>query len=135
MEKASLEMPISPALVAMSKIVPASMAIKGLRIWRTSSIGRLAAIPATGSLAQSEASSWGVIAEREQDFTQALRYYKKAQSLLTNDDVNLLINMGRVLGKLGEKNQALDTLEKALTLTQADALKAHIRALIKEISG
>ena len=77
----------------------------------------------------------GVIAEREQDFTQALRYYKKAQSLLTHDDVNLLINMGRVLGKLGEKNQALDTLEKALTLTQAEALKTHIRQLIKEISG
>ena len=77
----------------------------------------------------------GIIAEREEDYAQALRYYKKAQALLTHDDINLLINMGRVYGKLGEKNKALDTLEKALTLAQTEALKNHIRQLIKEISG
>ena len=46
-----------PALVAMSKMVPANMAIKGLRTVDINCIGRLAAIPATGSLDHSEASS------------------------------------------------------------------------------
>ena len=76
----------------------------------------------------------GIIAESEKDYAQALRFFKKAQSLLTHDDVNLLINVGRVYGKLGDKNKALDTLEKALTLAQAESLKNHIRQLIKKFS-
>ena len=54
-EKASLEIPMSPALVAMSKIVPANMAISGLRIVRNNSSGRWVAMPATGSRDHSEA--------------------------------------------------------------------------------
>ena len=58
-------MPISPALVAMSKIVPANTAIRGLRTSLIKVIGSLAAMPATGSLDHSEASSWGVMADRD----------------------------------------------------------------------
>jgi len=41
-----------PALVAISKIVPANIATKGLSITAKNSIGIFAAIPATGSRAQ-----------------------------------------------------------------------------------
>ncbi|MBA7627379.1 hypothetical protein ES703_34841 [subsurface metagenome] len=64
-EKASREMPISPALVAMSRMEPARMAISGLSTSDIRVMGIWAAMPATGSRAHSEASSWGVIAESD----------------------------------------------------------------------
>lgn len=75
----------------------------------------------------------GVIFENRGEFKKALFYYEKALSLLTEDDVSFLINIGRVLSKMGEKNKALDILEKALGKAFAPKIKEQIRTMIKEL--
>ena len=60
-------MPISPALVAVSRMEAANTATNGANIDCRVAEGRLAAIPATGSLAHpltGSPSIWGVIADR-----------------------------------------------------------------------
>ena len=74
----------------------------------------------------------GIIAERENNYQEALAFYKKALSLLTEDDVNILINIGQVYLKMGDKGKALDILEKALSKAQSDSVKDYIRKLIKQ---
>ena len=75
----------------------------------------------------------GIIFENRGDYKKALFYYEKALSLLTHDDVTFLINIGRVQSRMGEKNKALDTLEKALGKAFAPQIKEQIRAMIKEV--
>jgi len=75
----------------------------------------------------------GIIAERRNQLPAALKYYERAQSILTHDDINLMINVGRVQAKMGHKRQALDILERALALAQSEVIKDHIRATIKKI--
>jgi Tfp pilus assembly protein PilF len=74
----------------------------------------------------------GIIADRENNPQEALAYYKKALSLLTEDDVNILINIGQVYLKMGDKSKALDMMEKALSKAKNDSMKDYIRTLIKQ---
>jgi tetratricopeptide (TPR) repeat protein len=73
----------------------------------------------------------GVIFEHQEKYPDALKWYEKALSLLTEEDVTYLVNVGRVYSKLGKKEKALDTLEKALSKSYSPQLKEQIRSLIK----
>jgi len=75
----------------------------------------------------------GLIYETQKNYYEAIKYFKKARSVLTKDDVNYLINMGRVYIKMGNKNEALDILEKALSTAVAGNVRALIRKMIKKI--
>ena len=75
----------------------------------------------------------GIIADRENNPKEAVACYKKALSLLTEDDVNILINIGQVYLKMGDKSKALDMMEKALSKAKGDSIKSYIRKLIKQI--
>ncbi len=76
----------------------------------------------------------GVIFENQKNYNEAIYSYKKALSLLTEDDITILINIGRVYSKMGEKGKALDTLEKALSKTVNTKIKDVIRKMIKELN-
>ena len=76
----------------------------------------------------------GIIANQENQFDEALANFKKALSLLTEEDVKILVNMGQVYIKMGEKRKALDVLEKALTKAKSEPLKQEIRKLIEMLS-
>lgn len=76
----------------------------------------------------------GIIASQENQFAEALANFKKALSLLTEDDVKILVNMGQVYIKMGQKRNALDVLEKALTKAPSETLKQEIRKLIEMTS-
>lgn len=75
----------------------------------------------------------GIVFENREEYKKAIFYYEKALSLLTEDDITLLINLGRVQSKVGEKNKALDTLEKALGKALTPELKEQIMSMIKEV--
>ncbi|MCP5106942.1 MAG: tetratricopeptide repeat protein [bacterium] len=75
----------------------------------------------------------GIIFENQKDYKKALYYYEKALSLLTEDDISYLLNIGRVYAKMGQKNKSLDTLEKALSKAYSPQLKEQVRAMIKEL--
>ncbi|MCK4835730.1 MAG: tetratricopeptide repeat protein [Candidatus Aminicenantes bacterium] len=76
----------------------------------------------------------GIIANKENKFNEALANFKRALSLLTEEDANILVNMGQVYIKIGQKRKALDVLEKALTKTNSNLLKQNIRKLIETLS-
>jgi tetratricopeptide (TPR) repeat protein len=71
--------------------------------------------------------------ENKQDYAGAIDSYKKALSLLTEEDVNYLINMGRVYTKMGKKNSALDILERALSKAFCHQQKTQVREMIKNL--
>lgn len=73
----------------------------------------------------------GVILEHQEKFPEALKWYEKALSLLTEEDVTFMVNLGRVYSKLGKKDKALDTLEKALSKAYSPQMKEQIRTMIK----
>jgi Tfp pilus assembly protein PilF len=75
----------------------------------------------------------GAIFERGKEYKKALYYYEKALSLLTEDDVAYLINIGRVHALMGQKNKALDILEKALPKAYTPELKQQIHKMIKAL--
>jgi len=75
----------------------------------------------------------GVIYENQENFPEALKWYEKALSLLTEEDVTFLVNLGRVYSKMGKKDKALDTLEKALSKAYSPEMQAQIRTLIKSV--
>jgi tetratricopeptide (TPR) repeat protein len=75
----------------------------------------------------------GLIYEIQKEYYEAIKYFNKARSVLTKDDVFYLINIGRVYIKMGKKNKALDILEKALATAVAGNTKALIRKMIKQI--
>jgi len=75
----------------------------------------------------------GVIYENQENFPEALKWYEKALSLLTEDDVTFLVNLGRVYSKLGQKDKALDTLEKALSKAYSPDMQEQIRTMIKNL--
>jgi tetratricopeptide (TPR) repeat protein len=77
----------------------------------------------------------GVIFEDQEKFPDALKWYEKALSLLTEVDVTYLVNVGRVYSKLGKKDKALDTLEKALSKAYSPQLKGQIRTMIKSLEN
>jgi len=73
----------------------------------------------------------GVILEHEEKYDEAINWYKKALSQLTEEDVSYLVNIGRVYSKLGKKDKALDILEKALGKALSPEMKDQIRKMIK----
>ncbi len=75
----------------------------------------------------------GVVLENQEKYKEALEWYEKALSLLTMEDVTYLVNIGRVYTKLGEKEKALDILEKALTKAYNQQMKEQIRGMIKKV--
>ena len=75
----------------------------------------------------------GIIFENREEYKKAIFYYEKALSLLTEDDITILINLGRVQARMGDKNAALDTLEKALGKALTPQLKEQIMNMIKEV--
>ncbi|MGD2086170.1 MAG: tetratricopeptide repeat protein [Candidatus Aminicenantes bacterium] len=75
----------------------------------------------------------GVIFEHQENYPEALKWYEKALSLLTEEDVTFLVNLGRVYSKLGKKAKALDTLEKALSKAYSPQMKEQIRTMIKSL--
>lgn len=75
----------------------------------------------------------GVILENQEKFPEALKWYEKALSLLTEEDVTFLVNLGRVYSRLGKKDKALDILEKALSKAYSPQMKEQIRTMIKSL--
>lgn len=75
----------------------------------------------------------GVILEHDQKFPEAMVWYEKALSLLTEEDISYLINIGRLYGKMGQKDKALDILEKALGKAFTPEIKEQVRGMIKEL--
>lgn len=75
----------------------------------------------------------GIIFENRKEYKEAISNYEKALSLLTEDDPTFLVNIGRTYAKMGDKQKALDTLEKALSKTNIPDLKKQIVASIKEL--
>ena len=76
----------------------------------------------------------GVIFENQKNYEKALYSYKKALSLLAEDDITILVNIGRVYSKMGKKNKALDFLEKALSKAINNKIKDTIRQMIRELN-
>lgn len=76
----------------------------------------------------------GVIFENRKNYEEAVYSYKKALSLLTDNDVTILVNIGRVYSKMGEKDKALDKLEKALSKATNSKVKDEVRKMIKELN-
>jgi tetratricopeptide (TPR) repeat protein len=77
----------------------------------------------------------GIIAERENKHEEAISYFKKALSLLTEEDASILINMGQVYIKAGEKRKALDILEQALAKAKNRNMKEYIQNIIKNLEN
>lgn len=75
----------------------------------------------------------GVILEHKGKHKEALMWYKRAVSLLTEPDVSFLINIGRLYSKMGNKTMALDTLEQALGKAPSAQLKTQIRGMIADV--
>ncbi len=75
----------------------------------------------------------GIILENANQYQQAIHFYEKALSMLTEDDISYLINVGRVYAKMGQKNKALDVLEKALAKTTIPIYKKQINAMLEEL--
>jgi tetratricopeptide (TPR) repeat protein len=75
----------------------------------------------------------GVILEHQGKLKDSIMWYKRALSFLTEPDATYLINIARVYKKMGEKEKALDTLEKALSKAFTPQLKVEIRKLINNI--
>ena len=75
----------------------------------------------------------GIVLENQQDYEGAVIAYKEALSLLTEEDVTYLINIGRVYIKMGKRNQALDVLERALSKAFSPQQKVKIREMLKDI--
>lgn len=77
----------------------------------------------------------GIVHEHVKEYGEAVKAYEKALSLLTHEDANILVNLGRAFSLNGEKNRALDTLEKAISITVDVSLRGQIRTMIEDIEG
>lgn len=75
----------------------------------------------------------GAIFEKQKEYKKSIYYYEKALSLLTEDDVAYLINVGRVYALVGQKNKALDILEKALPKAYSPELKKQVHDMIQAL--
>lgn len=73
----------------------------------------------------------GIILENQGNLQEAMTWYEQGLSLLKEEDPSYLINISRVYIKLGQKEKALDMLEKALPKAYNDDMKKQIREMIK----
>jgi len=77
----------------------------------------------------------GIILEKQGKLKEALYHYNKALSFLTEEDVNILLNVARVHHRLGQDDKAMDLLDQALGMAQDDFTTKRIRAMIREVEG
>ncbi len=75
----------------------------------------------------------GIVLEKQGNLELALYHYNKALSSLTEEDVSILINVGRVHLQMKHKNKALNALEKALGLSKNDAVTKQIQDMIRKV--
>jgi tetratricopeptide (TPR) repeat protein len=75
----------------------------------------------------------GIVLENEEKYNEALQWYNRAISLLTEPEATYLINIGRVYSKMGQKDKALDFLEKALGKALTKEMKDEIHKLIADL--
>ena len=75
----------------------------------------------------------GIVLENQEKYNEALQWYRRAISLLTEPEATYLINIGRVYVKMGQKDKALDTLEKALGRALTKEMKDEIHKLIAQL--
>jgi len=78
-------------------------------------------------------NAYGIILEKERRYGQAVFYYTNAIKLLGKDNINYLLNLGRVYATMGKKDKALDIYERALSKSQTEAMKVNIREMIKSL--
>jgi Tfp pilus assembly protein PilF len=77
----------------------------------------------------------GIILENGKNYSEAIKYYKKALELAKDkDNVHFLINLGRVYSILGYNVRALNALEKAMPKAYSEPLKNQIREMIRRIN-
>ncbi|MCK4761313.1 MAG: tetratricopeptide repeat protein [Candidatus Aminicenantes bacterium] len=75
----------------------------------------------------------GLILEHEDDLSEAIFNFEKAVSFSESGDITFLINMGRVYGRMNQKEKALDVLEQALSKTNSAIVRKQINDMIKKI--
>lgn len=75
----------------------------------------------------------GVVLENQEKYNEALQWYNRALSQTTEPEATYLINIGRVYTKMGQKDKALDFLEKALGKTTVKEVKEQIHKMIAEL--
>ena len=75
----------------------------------------------------------GMILENKKKYEDALYNYKKSLTLLEEENVFYLINVGRIHGLMGHKNEALDALERAMVKAPTAPIRNQIQALIKQL--
>lgn len=79
-------------------------------------------------------NAYGIILEKEKNYTEAIFYYEQAVSVLGDNDVNYLINLGRVYSKVGQNVKALDVLERALSKANSEAVRRQVREMIRKLN-
>jgi len=79
----------------------------------------------------------GVAMERSGRYVEALESFNKVYDLIKdrNADSISLFELAKVFKKYGDREKALNLLEKAIGLTSDSALKEEIMNLIKELGG
>ncbi|MBN1196430.1 MAG: tetratricopeptide repeat protein [Candidatus Aminicenantes bacterium] len=77
----------------------------------------------------------GIILEKQGNLEEALYHYNKALSFLTEEDVNILLNVARIHHLLGQKGKAMDLLDQALGLAKDEFTTKRIRTLLREVEG
>jgi Tfp pilus assembly protein PilF len=75
----------------------------------------------------------GFVLEKQGKYKEALSSYDKAQSLLVEPNIDILVNLGRIHSKMGNKGKALDTLEQALGLATNPAVRNQVLEMIKAL--
>jgi len=75
----------------------------------------------------------GSIIENRGRFEEAVQYYEKALSLLSQPEPEYLFNLGRANYRKGDRNKALDCLNKAMEASRDELLTREISNLIKTI--
>lgn len=77
----------------------------------------------------------GIILEKQGKLKDSLYNYNKALTFLTEEDVNILMNVARIHNRLGQKAKAMDLLDRALGLAKDEFTTKRIRKLISEVEG
>lgn len=73
-----------------------------------------------------------LIYEAMDELDEALRYYEKGLAKSKTKDPALMMNIGRVYIKMGRKNDAINILEQAISITTDMAQKRELSRLITE---
>lgn len=75
----------------------------------------------------------GLVLEGEGKYQESLVNFEKAQSLLVEPDINVLVNLGRAYNRVGQKAKAMDLLEQALATAPNPTVRDQIMEVIKSL--